>query len=695
MTIMLIDNPVDTATLVASSAAALMPVDNIKEPERSKKWRSGAVTKSWLDITFGAEEARTFAALLDLNLTSGGTIRLQSWGAALDKHEIKSSQGHAFTFTRANATATRFNRAGKVEACVADSPRFVYNPVTLACKGLLIEEPRTNIITQSRNFAAGSWSPSDTSVVAGAVNSPYGTLGGTKVREGTTPGAEHYVGGYSTSMVAGVAWTFTVSAKAGERKIIAVRMYSGSGWAVGAPIAYFNLSTGVITVVSGGTAKIVPEGDGWYRCSITAETNVTTNVGALFNVCDDAGQLFYTGDGTSGLYVDAAQWEQGVCPTSAIHTAGSTVARSLDLPTINTSAIAGFSATEGSMFCEFELTQTANSPGLWALIGGALNGDERISAFIYSANGNIYEEVRDNNTDQVGLQHGAVSLDTISRNAQAWKLNDFAATLNGGAASTDNAGTLPTLTTLVLGMLTSAGQTPINGYLRKLHYYNTRLSNADLQTLSGGGVIATQPTMTLDFTAEPGADITVNPTLYAAAVAQANYGGGGYGQGNYGSTVVESQLDARNLTIIDFGQSYPQKYWRVTLEDTNTSYQELARLYLTTPVEFTYNVSWGWRLSRVENSAAKKAIGGQRYVQQRDSQLRIDGDFDYLTDNERSDMAVRLFEIGERTPIIFSIYPEATRRGLTTTLYGHFEDASFAHASHDINRFPFSVIEDL
>ena len=53
------------------------------------------------------------------------------------------------TFTRALATATRTNASGYIEGVVANTPRFDYDPVTLACKGLLIEESRANVLLNS------------------------------------------------------------------------------------------------------------------------------------------------------------------------------------------------------------------------------------------------------------------------------------------------------------------------------------------------------------------------------------------------------------------------------------------------------------------------------------------------------------------------------------------------------------------
>lgn len=52
------------------------------------------------------------------------------------------------TFTRAS-TATDFNSAGTIVSFTSGTPRFGYNPVTLAPLGLLIEEGRTNLFLNS------------------------------------------------------------------------------------------------------------------------------------------------------------------------------------------------------------------------------------------------------------------------------------------------------------------------------------------------------------------------------------------------------------------------------------------------------------------------------------------------------------------------------------------------------------------
>jgi hypothetical protein len=73
--------------------------------------------------------------------------------------------------------------------------------------------------------------------------------------------------------------------------------------------------------------------------------------------------------------------------------------------------------------------------------------------------------------------------------AFGYKVNDFVATLNGGAVSTDTLGLVPPVTGLALGssqgLWTGAAATSnINGHIRKLAYYPARISNAALQAIT-------------------------------------------------------------------------------------------------------------------------------------------------------------------------------------------------------------------
>jgi hypothetical protein len=63
-----------------------------------------------------------------------------------------AAQGGPVSFTRASG-ATRVNSLGVIETVSNDVPRLDYDPVTLACKGLLVEEQRTNLLLNSATLS--------------------------------------------------------------------------------------------------------------------------------------------------------------------------------------------------------------------------------------------------------------------------------------------------------------------------------------------------------------------------------------------------------------------------------------------------------------------------------------------------------------------------------------------------------------
>src|SRR4029077_17321879 len=59
------------------------------------------------------------------------------------------------TFTRAS-TATYFDASGTMQTAATNAPRFDYDPVTHALRGLLIEEQRTNLLLNSATLGTQS-----------------------------------------------------------------------------------------------------------------------------------------------------------------------------------------------------------------------------------------------------------------------------------------------------------------------------------------------------------------------------------------------------------------------------------------------------------------------------------------------------------------------------------------------------------
>jgi hypothetical protein len=130
---------------------------------------------------------------------------------------------------------------------------------------------------------------------------PFGFNGGEKLVENTA-NILHYVA-QTQSTSANSVLTLSVYAKAGERTQVDVRV-GGVGWAT-SPVCVVNLITGAI--VSGSGATVVPVGDGWFRISLTAIADGTTQARGIVVAPAVAGNSTYTGDGTSGIYIFGAQ----------------------------------------------------------------------------------------------------------------------------------------------------------------------------------------------------------------------------------------------------------------------------------------------------------------------------------------------------------------------------------------------------
>lgn len=109
------------------------------------------------------------------------------------------------TFTRttdATHPATYINSSGIITSATNDQPRFDYDPVTLVCKGLLIEESRTNVLLNSDSLSTQSV----TVTAAARTLSFYGT--GEVVLSGAHSATVTGTGAYPTR----TTLTFTPSA---------------------------------------------------------------------------------------------------------------------------------------------------------------------------------------------------------------------------------------------------------------------------------------------------------------------------------------------------------------------------------------------------------------------------------------------------------------------------------------------------
>lgn len=352
-------------------------------------------------------------------------------------------------------------------AAAAHGPRLDYDPSTLAAKGLLVEEQRTNLLTLSADFSVSSvWNVVSISVSANVISAPDGTTSADKLIEDTSTGFHRIV--QSPSITSGTTYTFSVYVKSAERTIINLQLGGGPFTFT---LVQYNLSAGTST---GGT--ITPVGGGWYRCTASSLA-ASTGFGAVFvEVCDSSGQRNYTGNGFSGVYVWGAQVEAGAFATSYIPTAAASVTRNADVASVATSQFP-YSATEGSIVANVTPLNVAAARRAVQIDDGTEN--ERYTLSTNSTPNGLFTVI-DGGSSQAAIATGTPAANTNIKLAARYKVDDFALSVNGGAASTDTTGTLPTANLLMrLGSGTSSTE-PLNGHIRQITYIPRALTNAEL-----------------------------------------------------------------------------------------------------------------------------------------------------------------------------------------------------------------------
>jgi hypothetical protein len=242
-------------------------------------------------------------------------------------------------FSRAS-TGTYFNSSGVLTTASIDEARYNYNPADLTeAPYLLVESAATNYVTFSQAFNDASWTKSNliafgSGSYADIITAPNGATTAERITEDTTASVSHSVSKIvlSSASVVGTYYCASVFLKAGERTKARLSLGPNTAFLAAATMDV-NLSTGAVTSTTGSPDDygMIDCGGGWYRVWISkAATASSENVAIFVFLADASGNLTYTGDGLSGLYIWGAQLEEGRKPSSYITTSTVTVTRAAD-----------------------------------------------------------------------------------------------------------------------------------------------------------------------------------------------------------------------------------------------------------------------------------------------------------------------------------------------------------------------------
>jgi hypothetical protein len=422
------------------------------------------------------------------------------WGAQLEEGAFATSYIPSNdTFTSRASTATYIGSDGLVKTSAINTARYNYNPMNLKlAPKLLLEPAATNLVTYSEQFDNAVWENAGgnlgIAVTANNTTSPDGNTTADKI---TNDGGGTSLFQYTLAVPASNITDYTASifVKAGTATTFVFNMYYIGNTEDN---LVFNLSTG--TYIGGDTGRnqpsIIPVGNGWYRISyvITRDaTNSRTSI--LFRGWGINGVI--RGSGVIGeyYYVWGAQLEVGTTATSYIPTTSSQVTRSADASSSGqyTRAVDGAVMTdlkwyrqdEGTLHATSRLMSTTTAvsvPTMAWVDRGAGGAGSFISLRYVSGSGSatIDSYGFDNSVSQWDFNGTAVTSQTVISCALAYATNDIALSVSGSTTETD--------TSAAVGqgmrrMLIGPSQ---NLHILKLSYYPKRLSNAELQSLTGG-----------------------------------------------------------------------------------------------------------------------------------------------------------------------------------------------------------------
>lgn len=410
-----------------------------------------------------------------------------------------SSLDPRVTFTRASS-ATRVNASGVIESVASNAPRFDHDPVTLAARGFLIEEQRTNLRTQSQSISATA-SPAyaahpGTLTEGVSVATPIADLTvASRFALGSgvsLTGQEGWNFGSGLALTVGTMYTQSVFAKADGATVFRLRS-NVTGQMFDIPFS------GTVPAPTGTIVAASREafGGGWFRFSWTFVA-VSTTPG---NRGDHWAIKSTSNDGVAGYFVTGAQLEVGAFPTSYIPTTTAQVTRAADSAVISGTNFSQFyNQSEGTVYAEFVngigLGPLSNSPGVWGIDNsavGSFNGYGIRQDVSASNRSNLdararYAPASVNTAIAIGPARALIVGETL-KTAFFWNQSTIGGTTNGlQVQSTANnvAQFMTPHNRMLLGSQNVGGapQYELNGHIRAIRYYPRRLSNAEVQALT-------------------------------------------------------------------------------------------------------------------------------------------------------------------------------------------------------------------
>ena len=418
------------------------------------------------------------------NMLNGGES-LNADGLSLDLQfatdkTLTARKGPTPTFTRAS-TATFVGSDGLIQSAAINAARFDHDPITLACRGLLIEESRTNAMPRSQDFSNVAWTKTNSTVSGTLYTDPSGTSTANELVEDILL-ATHTCQQSAGTATIGTTYTFSVFVK---RKDTSNQfLLIGASGLVSASFISVNLTNGVTATGIGSPAAPINVSstaypNGWYRVQFSVVATSAAAITLDIRLSRDGtwANRSYLGDGVQSSLIWGAQVEAGAFPTSYIPTTTASVVRSADVCSITGSDFTGFyNASAGT-----------------AVIRSSFRTNNVGRPFSFN-NGSTTNNFEVFNGTQLTatITSGGTAQYAGAPNTTMLEFNTFALAAEASSAMAATNGTLATaggglmpvgIDRLNIGNRAD-GARILNGHIASLRYFRKRLPNAKLQTLT-------------------------------------------------------------------------------------------------------------------------------------------------------------------------------------------------------------------
>jgi len=379
----------------------------------------------------------------------------------------------ALAWTRAS-TKTRVNESNVVESMAINVPTFDYTGSV--CPVIGIEPERTNNFQRSEDITNAYWTKTGATATGNTQTAPDNTLTADSLIATNSTGRHEVSRSISASGSGGQKYIASFYAKKGN---VNYAYIDGAGSVWGGNTLIVDLNNGNIIFYNGNIENIsVTLINGYYRISMSASVNTSTNAVVRFGMTSSTTSTTSTLTTSDFTYVWGFQWErsenlQYIGATSYIPTTTASVTRVADVvSTTEPNMLQYLNISEGTIFVK---VNWKNNYG--------------IKRYLNLGLGIVY--LTSNQTNQIsGVYTGSATItssfynDGILKIAFAYKNNDFVLYINGVLIGTDTSGsTNRTFDRITL----SFPNTQVYNSGNELIYgavYNQRLSNSDLAKLT-------------------------------------------------------------------------------------------------------------------------------------------------------------------------------------------------------------------